>query len=94
MEKTYSGMNLSANDINNYTKYIVSHGAKVTGTNPMVVDTGLHGIVLSLCFNDKTKSLLVKVIKKNFYVPDSAVFNEVDKGIEKIKQQLSAGCKL
>ena len=63
---------------------LTSNGGHVQGTNPWVVDTNKHGIVLRGAWTESTSTLTVEVLKKDFFVPCSMIWEKIDPMIEQI----------
>lgn len=68
----------SQSQIDNAISEMRSHGYKVTGNNPWVVDTKNHGVILQGTWSPVTGMLSVIVIAKDWYVPCSEIWKAID----------------
>ena len=70
--------NISKMTIDKMLADAASQGAVITGVNPWNIQTRLHGITLQGRWNEADTSLSVSVIDVNWYVPCTAVWENID----------------
>lgn len=59
-------------------KALIDSGKVITGNNPWKIDVKMHGVVLDAVWNEEKNVLILSVASKNWYVPCSKIWQQVD----------------
>ena len=70
--------NIDQAKIDAILKALKDNGATVTGNNPWNVDTHNHGVKLQGTWDQQASTLSIIVTAKDFYVPCSRIWDNID----------------
>jgi hypothetical protein len=74
--KTYG--NIDKARVDTILDALTSSGSVITGRNPWFVDTKNHGVLLKGEWDEAASSLAITVTDADWYVPRSAVWENID----------------
>lgn len=79
--------NISREKVDAILEGLTSHGSVVTGENPWFVDTHNHGVHLKGEWNEGTQTLAITVTDADWYVPRSAVWENIDSLMRDVQEK-------
>jgi hypothetical protein len=75
---THNFGNISRISVDAILNELIAQGSLVTGTNPWIVDTKKHGVLLKGEWNEATLTLAITVTEADWYVTRKAVWQNID----------------
>jgi hypothetical protein len=70
--------NISRRRVDSMLEELIAHGSRVTGNNPWIIDTKVHGVLLKGEWNEKALTLEITVTDANWYVARKAIWKNID----------------
>ena len=75
---THNFGNISRTSVDAILDELIAQGSLVTGTNPWIVDTKKHGVLLKGEWDEATLTLAITVTEADWYVTHKAVWQNID----------------
>lgn len=84
---THTYSDISRAKVDAILDVLTSNGSLITGSNPWIVDTKNHGVLLKGEWNERTSTLDITVTDAAWYVTSKAVWENIDSLMGRVRDE-------